>query len=310
MTPAIAIFAYNRPESLRRLLGSLERCSGFSDARVTIFIDGPRAERDVAAVSQTKAVAESVARDHWEIRASTANKGLRRSIYDGVSDVCSRHGHATILEDDLVLSTGALNYFGEALRRYRDEDRVRSVCGYTYEHPKLGQDNRAFFLPFAHPWGWATWDRAWAQYAYDQPTLPEELIGSDSFRRFFNVNGLMDAADLLDLGQRGKVDSWFIRWHQSIFFSGGLSLFPSRRYVANMGVGRGGTHASRLNPYRLLLGAEPPENDQQPAWPARIEPDFLAMDLMRDSRDARAQRLIAKLGRYKRLMKRSKPQRN
>lgn len=304
MKPAIAIFAFNRPASLARLLRSLSACPEFPDASVTVFIDGPRSPAEAEAVAETVRIAREAATADWRIVAAETNKGLRRSIHDGVSDVCARHGHAIVLEDDLVVAPAALTYFIEGLRRYEHEPRVWSICGYSYEHPALTQDHRAVFLPFAHPWGWATWKRAWDQFSLEQPVLPQRQLRSRSFRTFFDVAGLIRAVDLVDLSQQGLVDSWFIRWYQRIFAEGGLSVFPSRRYVANFGVGKGGTHASALNPYSLLVRSSQPDARTVGEWPAAITTDYIALDLMVCSRDAQVQKLLARLGRAKRKMKR------
>lgn len=303
MTPAIAIFAFNRPDSLRRLLDSLSACPEFAGAVVTIFIDGPRHEAEAALVARTREVAETATPTALRIVASPENRGLKRSIYSGVSDVCARSGHAIVLEDDLVVSPAALTYFIEGLSRYADEPRVWSICGYTYESQKLTDSNRALFLPFAHPWGWATWSRAWAQFDIDSPSVSAEMLASRSFRSRFDVNGLSAASDLLDLARIGLIDSWFVRWYEKIFRAGGLSLFPTRRYVTNLGVGSGGTHASGLNPYRYMLGTEPPGNCDLPEWPSDVGIDFVGLDAMVTSRDARVQILLAKLGKLKRLFK-------
>lgn len=304
MNAALAIFAFNRPASLARLLENLSDCPEFAEAMVTIFIDGPRSSGEAKVVAETLRVAREAATPNWRIVAAEENRGLRLSIFDGVSDVCARYGHAIVLEDDLVLAPAALTYFLEGLARYAEEPRVWSICGYTYQHPKLTLENRAFSLPFAHPWGWATWKRAWDDFEFDQPAIPEAALRARSFRRFFDVDGLSGASDLLGLAQKGMVDSWFIRWHQKIFSEGGVSIFPSRRYVTNVGVGKGGTHASALNPYKLLLGTDRPTNSTVGQWPNVVEVDFVALDLMRQSWDARVQIALAKLGMVKRLMKR------
>lgn len=303
MKPAIAIFAFNRPASLERLLHSLAACPEFPDAQVTVFIDGPRSPSEAAVVSETIRIAREAATPNWRIVPAEANRGLRRSIHSGVAEVCALHGHAIVLEDDLVVAPAALTYFLEGLQRYEHEPRVWSICGYNYEHPKLSVDHRAFFLPFAHPWGWATWKRAWDKFTLDQPRLSRAQLLSPSFRQFFNVAGLIRAVDLIDLSQKGLVDSWFIRWHQKIFAEGGLSVFPSRRYVANLGVGKGGTHASAMNPYSLLVRSTAPDLKSVGDWPSSIEIDFLALDAMACSRDAAVQRVLARLGRIKREVK-------
>jgi len=168
----------------------------------------------------------------------------------------------------------------------------------------LERENRAFFVPFVHPWGWATWRRAWKRFSLDAPPLPRSLLKSRSFRRFFDVNRLTEATLLIDLEQRGLVSSWFIQWHRTVFLAGGLSLFPSRPLVMNRGVTIGGTHAGPLNPYPLLVRAPVLETDRPPELPTAVTPDFPAMDLMASGRDARMQRFVAVGGKFKRLLKR------
>lgn len=299
----LAIFAYNRPESLKRLLGSLQACDGFDEAQVTIFIDGPRSPADQDAVAATRQVAESLARPDWVIKADTANKGLRRSISLGVTDVCNRFGRAIVLEDDLVLSPVGLRYFQAGLDRYENDPRVWSICGYMYESPELATRDANFFLPMGHPWGWATWQRAWTQFdAMEDPSAP---IQSKSFRTQFDVFGLRDFTDMLEMAMAKKIDSWFIRWNYKIFQQGGLSLFPPKSLVANHGLD-GGTHGSALNPYKLLGPKPSPLPIKSAAMPEEIAADFVAIDEIRRSWDARLQKAISNAGRIKRALKKKK----
>ena len=299
----LAIFAYNRPESLKRLLGSLRDCDGFNEAQVTIFIDGPRSPADQDAVAATRQVAESLVQPHWVIKADTVNKGLRRSISQGVTDVCDRFGRAIVLEDDLVLSPVALRYFQAGLDRYENDPRVWSVCGYMYESPGLARRNANFFLPMGHPWGWATWQRAWTQF--DAMTNPIAPVGSPTFRKHFDVFGLRDFSNMLAMAIDGKIDSWFIRWHYRIFQSGGVSLFPPVSHVHNGGL-TNGTHGSKLNPYEMLGPKPSPLPKAVAGMPEVASVDYAAIDTITASWDARLQKGISAAGRMKRRMRAAK----
>ena len=303
MKPAIAIFAFNRPASLERLLHSLAACPEFPDAQVTVFIDGPRSPSEAAVVSETIRIAQEAATPNWRIVSAETNRGLRRSIHSGVTEVCALYGHAIVLEDDLVVAPAALTYFLEGLQRYEHERRIWSICGYSYADLELAKENRAVFLPFAHPWGWATWQRAWEQNPYDPSPVSADLIRSPSFKQAFDLNGLWPATATLDFAQRGLVNSWYMRWRLTIFRAGGLSAFPTRKLVDNLGVGAGGTHASRWNPYGWLVQPSQPKTTEAPHWPAEVEVDYIAMDGMKWSRAAVSERLIARLGRIKRVMR-------
>lgn len=299
----LAIFAYNRPESLKRLLGSLRECEGYDEAEVTIFVDGPRAPADQEAVAATRQVAESLAKPHWVIRADTVNKGLRRSISQGVTDVCNRHGRAIVIEDDLILSPVALRYFQAGLDRYENDPRVWSVCGYMYESPKLAARGGNFFLPMGHPWGWATWQRAWTQF--DAMANPNAPVDSPTFRKQFDVFGLRDFSDMLSMAIEGKIDSWFIRWHYRIFQNGGVSLFPPVSHVHNGGLANG-THGSKLNPYAMLGPKISPLPSSVSDMPEEVAVDYAAIDTITASWDARLQKAISAAGRVKRQMRAAK----
>ena len=299
----LAIFAYNRPESLKRLLDSLQNCDGYDQADVTIFIDGPRSDADLDAVRKTRQVAETLAKPNWVIKADAANKGLRRSISQGVTDVCNRHGRAIVIEDDLVLSPLALRYFQDALDRYADEPRVWSICGYMFQSKKLMQQDSNFFLPYAHPWGWATWSRAWSKFQLDSAPLDDRTLNATSFRTMFDAYGISSMVRMLKLAQKGLVNSWYVQWHRKIVTEGGVCLFPPTSYIENAGIGRGGTHGSALNPYNLLVTEQKIVANRKFSMPDEISIDFASIDKIKKTQEIRAHKIISFLGSIKRQLK-------
>ena len=293
------MFAYRRPDLLRRMFTSLRTCFGFTESSVTIFVDGPRTAADLPAVQAVRGFAHGLRLANVEVVVRDENLGLPKSIVAGARQLCARDGRVIVLEDDLLLAPSALDYFNTGLDAFKNERRVWSVCSYMYDVPALRSRTEAIALPFAHPWGWATWDRALAGFDLDAP-IDRADLGSASFRTYFNLGGLRDFASMLQLSVEGKVSSWFIRWYYQIFKSGGLSIFPPRSFVDNAGiVSSGGTHASVLNPYNFLM--RPAELASGPIrMPDMLQVDYAAIDAMACSRDARVQRLIGKLGQIKR----------
>lgn len=295
----ILIFGFNRPDKLSQLLGSLQGCPEFGQSQVRVFIDGPRSATEAERVAQTRAVAEACDHPHLEIRARETNAGLKASIMAGVTETLEQHDSAIILEDDLVLSPHALRYFNQGLQRFAGDDRVWSISGYMYDVPALQARDAAFFVPFPHPWGWATWARPWQQFV--QATPDRSQLSSDSFRQWFDVLGLRDFSSILDLDQAGLVNSWYVNWYLEMFLNGGLTLAPPVSMVRNGGLTEG-THASGFSPYRLLRTC-PPIATEPPALPDRARVDFHALDAIRSSRDARVQKGVSQLGRVKRRLK-------
>ncbi|MBO0679005.1 hypothetical protein JRC04_16175 [Mycolicibacterium sp. S2-37] len=296
----VVVFAYNRPDKLGAMLASLRACDGFAESPVTVFVDGPKNDLDEPGVQQVRELAKRFLAPNvkWQFREQ--NEGLRNSIFSGVTDVVTNHGKVIVLEDDLVLSSSALTYFNTFLRHYEHAEQIWSVAGYMYDVPSLRSSTSAIALPFAHPWGWATWSRAWTRFDLDnQPSMQE--LRARSFRSAFDMDGLYPFTDQLKNSIQGRVNSWFIHWYFTIFQHRGMSIFPPRRIVDNFGFSDG-SHGGALNPHeRLVTRPRPLETIPQPCDPAEVS--YASLDAMRSCRELRVQRFIARAGSAKRKVK-------
>ncbi|MDO0972825.1 glycosyltransferase [Mycolicibacterium frederiksbergense] len=296
----IAIFAYNRPDRLQRLFESLLRCPEFHDTTVTVFVDGPKRDIDRVAVEQVRSLVKNQRLPNVAAVYREENHGLRRSIYAGVTEMVGKYGRVIVLEDDLVVSPAALTYFNSALRHYDEHQRVWSIVGYVYDAPSLRNAKEALVLPFTHPWGWATWSRAWDHFALDN--YPEgNVISSRSFRSAFDMQGLYPFTNQLGSSIQGRVNSWFIHWYYAMFINGGVSIFPPRRLVDNYGLSAG-SHGGSLNPYDRLV-TRPPLLDRVPGFGKSIAVDYPALDALRRCHELRVHRFIARAGTAKRTLR-------
>jgi hypothetical protein len=300
MNAPIAVFAYRRADHLKAMLETLSRCAGFGQSQIYIFSDGPKGDDDRSDVLAVRQAVHDLGWDNLELVVSDSNKGLKRSISEGVTSVVSKHGRVIVLEDDLHLSPVALEYFNTALDKYADEPRVWSISGYMYDVPELRDRTGAFFLPFAQSWGWATWERAWRQYDPNE-FVSDQLLSSKSFRKAFSANGISDFARMLQLARDGRVSSWYIVWYYKIFREGGVSLFPPISLVSNRGFS-GGTHAGQLNPYDFLVKPAPLLQTMVDL-PDTIEIDYRALDVIPKSWEASVIRFIQLAGSIKRRFK-------
>lgn len=281
------------------MVTSLRLCRGFADSQVTIFVDGAKHADDVPAVTAVQEYVQTLNLPNvsWSFREG--NIGLRNSIYSGVSELVQERGRVIVLEDDLSLSPIALEYFNMALEYYSSESRVWSICGYIYDAPSLRDRRSAVILPFAHPWGWATWADRWEMFDLDNRPEREQLEAS-SFGRAFDLNGLYPFTQQLRNSIRRRISSWFIHWYYTVFQHGGVSIFPPRRVVENFGFTEG-VHASTLNPYDRLV-ERPSLLDYVPEFSSADNVDFVALDGLRNCKEIRVQRLIAQAGSIKRAL--------
>ena len=300
----VAIFAFNRPEKLQRLIESLHACELSELTHFVFFVDGPRHERDAALVAQVIAIAASSGLASSEIRVSESNMGLRRSVYNGVGALVKSYGRVIALEDDLILSPIALRYFNAALERYADEESIWSICGYLWDVPKIANHPTALVLPLTNSWGWATWRRAWDNFELDaQPS--QENLNSKTFKDLFDIHGMYLFTEMMKASIAKRVNSWYVHWNYTVFQHGGRSIFPPRRVLDNIGIGDG-THGGSLNPYRLLVKAPPPLLEKMPDLPDIGEVDYWAVDALRACWDLRVTRFVSTAGYLKRKFKRTR----
>lgn len=293
----IAVFAYNRADKLAALIASLQACQEFSRSPVKIFVDGPKRPADRPAVDDVRRVVQEVRLPNLSWSFQDTNRGLRNSIFAGVTEMTRNHGRVIVLEDDLVLSPIALTYFNAALRAYERADDVWSVVGYLYDAPPLRNRRATLALPFAHPWGWATWARAWGRFDLDNRPAADRLEAR-SFRTAFDMDGLYPFTAQLKNSIDGRVNSWFIHWYYTVFENRGVSIFPPRRVVDNFGLSRG-SHGGTLNPYDRLV-RRPALLEKLPQFGDSRSVDYGALDCLRKCRELRVQRFIARAGSARR----------
>ena len=269
----IVLFAFRRPLTTLQTLYTLSRCPEAAQSELHVFCDGPRRDSDVAGVEEVRRVVRYA---RWcgrvEIHEAATNRGLARSVIDGVSEVCAARGRVIVLEDDLLLARGLLGFLNEGLRRYEHDERVWQVSGFAFDLPH--PEPRAAFLRWVSSQGWATWQRAWSQFQEVPRGL--EQLGRPAHRRTFDLGGAYDNTQLMRLHLAGQLDSWAIRWWWTVHQAGGLNLVPLRTLVRNIGMGADATHTT--GPWDLLRGATFDLDNTVEAWPERIAMDEAAFD--------------------------------
>lgn len=237
----VALFAYRRPDHLRRALSSLAACPEASATSLVVFCDGPRGPADDADVAEVRRVARAAQGfAAVDVVAQDVNRGLAVSVIAGVTEVLNRADAVIVLEDDMVVSADFLTYMNAALAMYADEDRVVSIHGYVY--PTDEELPPTFFLRGADCWGWATWRRGWAHFDPDGARLLSALE-SAGLTRAFDFDGAFPYSQMLRDQVAGQVDSWAIRWYASAFLDDLLTLYPGRSLVENIGLDGSGTHS-------------------------------------------------------------------
>lgn len=238
MHAPIVIFAFNRPDSLQRLIESLSASPIFKISEKYIFIDGPRTHSDKIMVSRTANIARTVTPNVVE---SVHNKGLANSIIKGVNTVLERHEKVIVLEDDLWCAPGFLNYMNQGLERYETDDKICSICGYGLKISKPADYNGDVYLSNrSSSWGWGIWRNRWEKVDWVVEDF-QEFIKNKKLRYSFNRGG-SDMTSMLCGYMDGLNRSWAIRFCYWQWKNGMYSIHPFMSLVDNEGYGTAATN--------------------------------------------------------------------
>jgi hypothetical protein len=166
--PGIVAVAYDRPDALGRLLGSLARARYPEGWEVPLVISIDE--------GGDPAVAETAQDFPWlhgkkEVLPRPFRLGLREHVL-ACGDLAERFGAVILLEDDLFVSPNFYAYAQTALARYGDDPRIAGVSLYTHHRnvyvqrpfEPLQDGSDVFFLQLASSWGQAWTAAQWAAF--------------------------------------------------------------------------------------------------------------------------------------------------
>lgn len=287
----IALFVYNRPKHTERTLKFLKQNELAADSRLFIFSDGPKTAADEDLVKEVRELLKNTEGfKSVEIIERKENMGLANSIIAGVSRLAKDYGQVIVFEDDLITSPYTLNYFNDALNRYRKEERVMHIGAYIY--PLQEQHlPESFFYRAATSWGWATWDRAWQHF---EPNIDTLMAQFDAKKRAaFSIEHTMNFWKQMKDFKQGKNNSWAIRWYASIFLKNGLTLNPAHSLVNNIGHDGSGVHSGINDIYNVIIHPK-----QITQFPAEIKEHPLAYQAIKQFLSTRKGSLWQRLKRY------------
>ena len=234
----LILFCYNRLETLKKVISSLESDYQIQDTDIYIFSDGPKynSESDNSKVKSVRKYLHSLENfsKSLNIFEHKNNQGLANSIIYGISKVTENNDSFIVLEDDLLISPYFLTYMNRSLRKYADEKKVWTVNGMgfnpdVFSVPKEYKYDTYFtYRNSSH--GWGSWKDRWDKAVLDTVVLRSEIFEINN-QIDFNKGG-EDLTRMLKNQLDGKLDSWSVRWGYTISKNNGLCISPINSYVS------------------------------------------------------------------------------
>lgn len=252
----IAIFTFNRLEHTKKTIEALKNNDLAKESEIFIFSDGPRNDQEKLKVNEVRKFINNV--DGFKnitVIESKTNKGLAKSVIDGVTDIINKYDNIIVLEDDLVTSKYFLEYMNEALNLYQSRKDIWSISGYTpnIEVPREYQDE-VYLIKRGASWGWATWKDRWELNDWNISDY-KEFKANKKMVKEFNLAG-SDMAPMLNDQMEGRINSWAIRWGYNQFKHHMWTIYPIRSLVKNIGNDLSGVHTPLTNKYDVDLTNE------------------------------------------------------
>lgn len=259
MQAPVVLFVYNRIDHTKLVLQALDQNEDADKSELYIFSDAPADETEVPNVADVREYLSCFEENnHFKkvsIIMAEKNKGLEKSLIDGITQIIDHYGKIIVLEDDHLTSPDFIQFVNEALDYYEKDDKIWSVTGFTMDLKRLRRYKRDVYCGYRGCcWGWGTWKDRWDKVDWNVSDY-HEFINDRKRIREFNMGGI-DMTPMLKLQQEGKIHSWAIRWCYQQYKENMLTIFPRNSKVKNIGMDGSGTNCGADATYQATLKAE------------------------------------------------------
>lgn len=250
MKTGIIVFAYNRSGHLQKVLHGLKKNRGIS--KLYVFQDGLKCEEHRSEWEKTRQVIEEI--DWCEVvyRCAPCNKGLSRSIVDGMNIVFEENDAAVVLEDDCVPAPCFVEFMEQCFEKYKEDQKVYSVGGYSWPvNIKKKDESDIYFCRRISSWGWGTWKNRWEKYGQDYTFLQRMLFDRKQSTELAIWGNDLERT-LVDR-VKGLNDSWAVFWALKTIEDGGFCINPYASLITNIGFDGSGVHCGKSDDYKVDL---------------------------------------------------------
>ena len=253
----ILLIAWRRPRETKKVIESLK-----VHKPVNIFIacDGPiknNAEEEIKVIKTRNTISENI---DWECKIETfysdSNLGCKIGVSKAITWFFENVEEGIILDDDCIPHPDFFNFCSELLERYRDDERVWCISGNNVQGGKWRGNDSYFFGKIPLIWGWASWSRCWKSYDVNinkWPLLKDSNLLNTVFDDVLEKRYWSDIWE--KLYKEGVPNTWDYQWCFTCISNSGLTAFPNRNLISNIGFGKDAAHTTwEMEPESIEVG--------------------------------------------------------
>ena len=239
---SVLILFFNRPDHLTKVFEEVRKAR---PARLFLYQDGPRGERDMPGIEACRKVVADI---DWECEVhrkfQERNFGCDPSEYLSQKWAFSLTDKCIVLEDDDVPSQSFFPFCKELLDRYEHDERITMISGFNIDEVSPDVPDSYFFTSTFSIWGWASWRRVIDRWEGDYAFLDDEY----AMRQLEALVKQRDyRSDFITMCRQhretGKEFYESIFWASNLLHSG-LAIMPAKNMVNNLGLTADSTHFS------------------------------------------------------------------
>ncbi len=227
----LAFFTYKRPWHTKCVLESIKK-NGFKN--VYIFQDGLAGEKGRKEWEEVSDLIKTADFANKELHISQKNLGLADSVIRGVEYVFSKHEYVVVLEDDIILGEGFLDYMAACFAEYKDNKDISAAAGWGW--PVQIPDDYSYDVFFSYRfscYAWGTWKDRWQQYTRDY-TLFAKILKDKEKKKILDKAG-SDLYATMQAQVMGRCDSWAHFWSLMQIDKKQLCVLPVKYLARNIG---------------------------------------------------------------------------
>ena len=239
---SVLILFFNRPDHLSEVFAEVKKAR---PARLFLYQDGPRNEKDLPGIEACRKVVEQI---DWECEVhrkyQERNYGCDPSEYLSQKWAFSMTDKCIVLEDDDVPSQSFFPFCKEMLDRYEHDERITMISGFNEDEISPDVPDSYFFTSVFAIWGWASWRRVIDRWERDYAFLDDEYnvkqLEALVRQRRYRSNFMDMCRQHRDSGKE-YYESIF--WASNLLHSG-LAIMPTKNMINNLGLSADSTHFS------------------------------------------------------------------
>lgn len=232
MKVPILVFAFNRPVEILQVLEALALQVDRAKFDVYVFIDGHRDSSDKDSVDSVYNICCRFSDLISFIFTESQNIGLRKNILKGIDYIKNDYESFIVLEDDIILSDGALSYMYTMLESHRDSPIIGHINLWNFPIVDVSSPYISWHM---HCWGWGSWTRLWKHSVENElsvnPSIGSKLLISKFFSTTHYSHFYANAI--------GIKRTWAVLWMMRLVRLRLLSISPPFSLAKNIGLSSG-----------------------------------------------------------------------